>query len=114
MSGFFLTTERIGFRTWTAEDLPLALALWGDPQVTKPIDARTTLGRPGARTPVARDCDPAGPRHSVLAHLSPEQLRTSRLRGTPTVQARRRDSRNWGPPSRAALGPRLRHRGGAG
>src|SRR5262249_34539203 len=76
--------------------------------------ARTTLGRPGARTPVARDCDPAGPRHSVLAHLSPEQLRTSRLRGTPTVPARRRDSRNWGPPSRAALGPGLRPRGGAG
>lgn len=38
MSGgphFFATTARVGFRCWSAEDLPLALALWGDPDVTR-------------------------------------------------------------------------------
>jgi ribosomal-protein-alanine N-acetyltransferase len=31
---YFLTTLRLGFRHWTKADLPLALALWGDPRVT--------------------------------------------------------------------------------
>jgi [ribosomal protein S5]-alanine N-acetyltransferase len=30
-----LTTPRLGFRHWTEADEPLALALWGDSQVTK-------------------------------------------------------------------------------
>ncbi len=30
---YFLTTQRLGFRHWTAEDLPLAHALWTDPEV---------------------------------------------------------------------------------
>ena len=34
---FFLATGRLGFRTWGEADLPLALALWGDPQVTRLI-----------------------------------------------------------------------------
>ena len=33
--GYFLTTERLGFRCWGEHDLPLALAVWGDPQVTR-------------------------------------------------------------------------------
>ena len=33
-------TSRLRFRTWTDEDLPLALRLWGDPRVTRYIDAR--------------------------------------------------------------------------
>jgi RimJ/RimL family protein N-acetyltransferase len=40
---YFLTSERAGFRAWTADDLPLALALWGDPAVTRLIDARGRL-----------------------------------------------------------------------
>jgi len=32
---YFLKTERLGFRWWTAEDLPLARELWGDLEVTK-------------------------------------------------------------------------------
>ena len=32
---YFLTTARIGFRCWSVGDLPLALALWGDPDVTR-------------------------------------------------------------------------------
>ena len=34
---YFLKTKRLGFRSWTNEDLPLALALWGDPEVTARI-----------------------------------------------------------------------------
>ena len=30
---YFLKSKRLGFRCWTEEDLPLALALWGDPEV---------------------------------------------------------------------------------
>src|SRR5262249_20738099 len=32
---YFLCSERLGFRWWTAEDLPLARELWGDLEVTK-------------------------------------------------------------------------------
>lgn len=32
---YFLATERLGFRTWSRDDLPLALSLWGDFNVTR-------------------------------------------------------------------------------
>jgi RimJ/RimL family protein N-acetyltransferase len=32
---YWLRTERLGFRCWSAEDLPLARELWGDLEVTK-------------------------------------------------------------------------------
>jgi [ribosomal protein S5]-alanine N-acetyltransferase len=31
---YFLTSERLGFRNWTRDDLPLAIELWSDPKVT--------------------------------------------------------------------------------
>ena len=31
---YFLKSARLGFRCWTAEDLPLAMGLWGDSKVT--------------------------------------------------------------------------------
>jgi [ribosomal protein S5]-alanine N-acetyltransferase len=31
---YFLTTTRLGFRRWSEPDLPLAMELWGDPQVS--------------------------------------------------------------------------------
>lgn len=31
---YFLKSRRLGFRCWTPEDLPLAIELWGDPEVT--------------------------------------------------------------------------------
>ena len=34
---YFLTSERLGFRRWHGEDLPLAIGLWGDADVTKLI-----------------------------------------------------------------------------
>lgn len=35
MSTYFLRTARLGFRRWTEDDLPLARALWSDPQVSR-------------------------------------------------------------------------------
>jgi RimJ/RimL family protein N-acetyltransferase len=32
---YFLKSARLGFRRWTAEDLPLAISLWGDPEVSR-------------------------------------------------------------------------------
>jgi [ribosomal protein S5]-alanine N-acetyltransferase len=32
---YFLRTPRLGFGIWTHADLPLALELWGDPEVTR-------------------------------------------------------------------------------
>jgi [ribosomal protein S5]-alanine N-acetyltransferase len=37
---YFLTSERLGFRCWTAADEPLAIGLWCDPQVTALIGGR--------------------------------------------------------------------------
>jgi ribosomal-protein-alanine N-acetyltransferase len=34
---YFLKTARLGFGLWTPADLPLAIALWGDPEVTRLI-----------------------------------------------------------------------------
>jgi ribosomal-protein-alanine N-acetyltransferase len=46
---YFLTTERLGFRLWTEDDLGLAVSLWGDPRVTRLIDARPQLTRDEVR-----------------------------------------------------------------
>jgi RimJ/RimL family protein N-acetyltransferase len=35
--GYFLTSARLGFRRWSMDDLPLAAALWSDPEVTRLI-----------------------------------------------------------------------------
>ena len=32
---YFLRTTRLGFRLWRQDDLSLAMAIWGDPQVTR-------------------------------------------------------------------------------
>jgi len=34
---YFLQSERLGFRTWSAADIELAIGLWGDPEVVKLI-----------------------------------------------------------------------------
>ncbi len=52
---YFLATERLGFRSWTEDDLPLALGLWGDPDVTRLIDARGTLSSDEVRVRLAQE-----------------------------------------------------------
>jgi len=46
---YFITTQRLCFRLWSAADLPLAIALWGDPAVTAliggPFDERQIRAR---------------------------------------------------------------------
>ncbi len=49
MSAYFLTSERLGFRHWVPEDLPLALALWTDPGVTAFLDGPWTPAQAEAR-----------------------------------------------------------------
>ena len=45
MSDYFLRSRRLGFRRWRESDLPLALDLWGDPDVTRYITARAYTPR---------------------------------------------------------------------
>jgi RimJ/RimL family protein N-acetyltransferase len=52
---YFLTTERLGFRTWAIEDLPLALALWGDPEVMRLIVAGGQLSAEQVRERLLRE-----------------------------------------------------------
>ena len=40
---YFLKSKRLQFRTWTKDDLNLALGLWGDYEVTKLFDNRGQL-----------------------------------------------------------------------
>jgi [ribosomal protein S5]-alanine N-acetyltransferase len=40
-----LETARLCFRKWRADDLDLAVGLWGDPRMTEFIDARGALDR---------------------------------------------------------------------
>ncbi len=45
----FLVTERLGFRRWREEDLEHALALWGDPEVTRFIGGPASRAAAAAR-----------------------------------------------------------------
>jgi RimJ/RimL family protein N-acetyltransferase len=55
VSKYFLTTKRLGFRVWSENDLDLALGLWGDPEVTKLIDARGQLTAEQVRERLLRE-----------------------------------------------------------
>lgn len=46
---YFLTTERLGFSGWAEDDLPLAMALWGDPKVTSLIGGPFSVEQVGDR-----------------------------------------------------------------
>jgi RimJ/RimL family protein N-acetyltransferase len=48
-SPYFLTTARLGFRSWTEEDLPLARKVWGDSLVTRFVGGPFTDDQVGAR-----------------------------------------------------------------
>jgi ribosomal-protein-alanine N-acetyltransferase len=51
---FFMTTERLGFRHWTAEDLPLALALWTDAGVMGHMGGSMSAGDVAERLALER------------------------------------------------------------
>ncbi|HEY3929395.1 MAG TPA: GNAT family N-acetyltransferase [Candidatus Koribacter sp.] len=46
---YFLATQRLKFRHWTADDLPLALQLWGDSRVTEHLGGDFTPAGTAAR-----------------------------------------------------------------
>ena len=58
----FLETTRLVFRTWTADDLGLAWALWGDPRVTERLGGPFSLGQ--VRERLAREIETQA-RHGV-------------------------------------------------
>jgi RimJ/RimL family protein N-acetyltransferase len=45
MKKFFLDTERLVFSVWSQEDLPDAMELWGNPEVTKFVVAGGKMSR---------------------------------------------------------------------
>lgn len=57
---YFLRTARIGFRTWTKGDLPLARELWGDARVTRwiggPWGVEEVAGRLAEEIGTQRGC----------------------------------------------------------
>ncbi len=55
MSQYFLKTNRLGFRKWTEGDLPIALTLWGDHDVTRLIDARGKLSEVQVKEKLAEE-----------------------------------------------------------
>jgi RimJ/RimL family protein N-acetyltransferase len=55
----FLETNRLIFRRWSETDLEFALGLWGDPRVTKFIDAREKLTVDEVRQRLAQEIDRA-------------------------------------------------------
>jgi RimJ/RimL family protein N-acetyltransferase len=52
---YLLKSERVGFRIWKQDDLPLALLLWGDPEVTRFIDARGRLSEAQVREKLLKE-----------------------------------------------------------
>lgn len=52
---YFLRTRRLGFRKWREDDFELAKGLWGDPRVTRHIDARGTLTEDQVRERLDRE-----------------------------------------------------------
>lgn len=52
MTQYFLASERLRFRCWTETDLPLATALWQDPEVTHFLGGIFTLEAVRARLSV--------------------------------------------------------------
>jgi RimJ/RimL family protein N-acetyltransferase len=53
--GYFLTTDRLGFRCWRPEDTALATELWGDPAVARFISAGGVLSPPAVSERLARE-----------------------------------------------------------
>ncbi len=49
------TSERLEFRFWQPTDFDLALSLWGDPEVTRFIDARGKLSPSDVRDKLAQE-----------------------------------------------------------
>lgn len=58
MKKYFLVTQRLGFRFWTPGDLPVATALWGNPEVTR-LFSRDPLTEAQVKERLDREIDNA-------------------------------------------------------
>src|SRR5262245_7911249 len=45
LAGYFLTSQRLGFRAWQVDDEALIRAIWGDPEVTRSSGGPFTDGQ---------------------------------------------------------------------
>ena len=52
---YFIKSRRLGFRTWTKDDLRLAIELWGDFEVTKFFDKRGALSKEQVNTRLLKE-----------------------------------------------------------
>ena len=57
MRDYFMTTARLGFAIWTAEDAELAHSLWGDPQVSRYICAAGVFTQAEIAARLALECE---------------------------------------------------------
>jgi hypothetical protein len=80
---YFMRTERLGFQCWAAKDLPLAVAIWGQPEVTRLIADLANPSEEQARRRLAREManqEAFGVQYWPLFRLdggAPRVLRTS-------------------------------------
>ncbi|MCI0449699.1 MAG: GNAT family N-acetyltransferase [Chlorobi bacterium] len=54
---YFLTSKRLGFRTWNEEDFESAFKMWGDYDVTRLIDSRGKLTEEDVRERLSNEID---------------------------------------------------------
>jgi RimJ/RimL family protein N-acetyltransferase len=59
MAQYFLTTPRLGFRTWAPDDLPLARALWTSPDVMRYMGGPLSEEKLQARFAAEMECQRA-------------------------------------------------------
>lgn len=57
MTPFFLQSDRLGFRHWTPEDLPLARSLWADARVARFIHAKGVFSQEEVAARLRREMD---------------------------------------------------------
>lgn len=57
MKDYFLKTERLGFSIWNESDMPDALELWGDPEVTKFITAEGRMSDEQVKNRLNKEID---------------------------------------------------------
>ena len=109
MRSYFLRTPRLGFSTWSADDLPLAVGLWGDPQVTRliggPFPRRWIEERLALEIATQSGL---GFQYWPLSSSRRAACRVLRARAGPRFQ---RGPRARLPPPARCLGPGLRERG---
>lgn len=55
--GYFMESERLGFKYWLDHDFPLAQKLWGNPEVTKWIHAKGVMNHDEIKARFVKEMD---------------------------------------------------------